>query len=300
MKNRETKMTIKSMTGFGSAEVEGNRGRIQVEIRSYNHRFLDLRLKVHRIMQPMEARIYQWAKKRLVRGRVEILMQWEDLLLDQVTLQFRPEALLFYTELEGRLRDEFGLPGELDISSVIRLKEVVSPSDAKPDLEEAWEDLLAGMEKALEKMEQMQEREGQALRKDLEERFSMLSVELDSIEKTAKSLPEKYQEKLEERVSRLLAPELYDPQRFAQEIVLYVDKIDITEEIVRLRSHLDVARRSLAEDSMKGKRLDFLAQEILRELNTIGSKSAGPDIIHRIVQMKTELEKIREQAQNLL
>ncbi len=248
----------------------------------------------------MEARIYQWSKKRLERGRVEIHVQWEDLRQEDVALQFHPGALRFYRDLETTLRETHGIPGGLDISTLIRLKDVVSAAEEKPDTEETWDDLRPALQSAIQRMQEMQEQEGRTLRDDMVQRVDTLRRELSAIEETARDLPETYRERLEEKVTRLLDPERYDPQRFAQEIVLYVDKIDVTEEIVRLKSHLDVCMKSLEEGSLRGKRLDFLAQEILREVNTIGSKNTHPDIVYRVVTMKTELEKIREQAQNLL
>jgi uncharacterized protein (TIGR00255 family) len=291
---------MKSMTGFGAAEQEGRCGSVRVEMRSYNHRYLDLRLKLHRNVFSLEARVHQWAKKRLTRGKVEIFVHWEEPHGEEALLQFRPEALRFYLTVEGRMREEFGLPGFLDIPAAMRMKEIVSPREEKQEPEETWAEVEPVLEHALRNLEEMQEREGDALRMDIDRRLESLSEELIRVEETARDLPEKYREKLEEKVARLMSPERFDAQRFAQEIVIYVDKMDITEEIVRLRSHLDVCKTALKLGELSGKRLDFLAQEILREVNTIGSKNTHPDIVYRVVNMKTELEKIREQAQNLL
>ena len=126
---------MKSMTGFGTAERQSSQGTVHVEMRSYNHRFLDLRLKLHRDVLPLEARIHAWARKRLERGRVEIRVQRDDRDRETVPLRFHPEALRFYLETAGQMRDAFGLPGELDVPSALRLKEVVSPSDERPDTE---------------------------------------------------------------------------------------------------------------------------------------------------------------------
>jgi len=291
---------MRSMTGFATAQAQGKHGAIHVEMRSYNHRFLDLRLKVHREVLPLEARIHAWARRRLERGRVEIRVRWEEHRLDELPLRFRPEVLRFYLDLEQRMRDEFRLTGGLDVCAALRLKEVVSSTEECLDTEEAWADVQPVLESALRSLQEMQEHEGRLLQQDLTQRILTVLRELERVEEVARSLPEMYRQRLEEKVSRLLEPERYDPQRFAQEIVLYVDRIDVTEEIVRLRSHLDLCRRSMDAGDLSGKRLDFLAQEILREVNTIGSKNTHPDIVYGVVNMKTELEKIREQAQNLL
>jgi len=293
---------MKSMTGFGEAQVQGRHGTILVEMRSYNHRFLDLRLKIHRELLFLEARIHAWARGRLGRGRVEVRVHWEDSGQAEVPLRFRPEVLRFYLDLGERFREEFGLSGRLDVSTALRLKEVVSSVEEHPppDTGQVWADVEPALEQALHALEEMQAREGRILRGDLLQRIHNLCRELQDVEEAARSLPETYRRKLEEKVARLLDPQLFDPQRFAQETVLYVDRIDITEEIVRLKSHLDLCRSSMEAGALNGKRLDFLAQEILREVNTIGSKNTHPDIVYAVVNMKTELEKIREQAQNLL
>ncbi len=293
---------MKSMTGFGTAQVEGVQGTILVEMRSYNHRFLDLRLRLHRELLFLEPHIHAWARRHLTRGRVEIRVQWEDLMRDELPLRFRPEVLRFYLNLQEGLRDMFGLSGSLDVCTALRLKEVVSQVEEHPpaDVETAWAALEPALEEALKALEKMQEREGRILRDDLLARIRTMDHELERVADVARGLPETYRRKLEERVAQLLAPESYDPQRIAQEIVLHVDRIDITEEIVRLRSHLDLCSTSMHAGALEGKRLDFLAQEILREVNTIGSKNTHPDIVYGVVNMKTEIEKIREQAQNLL
>lgn len=291
---------MKSMTGFGAARAEGRRGTVHVEIRSYNHRFLDLRLRLHRDLLPLEPRVHGWARGRLERGRVEIRVEREEREGDTSALRFRPEVLGFYLAVVDRLREEHGLAGELDVCTALRLRDVVSATEERDDPEGAWSEVAPVLEHALESLVAMQEREGRVLQEDLLQRICVLGTELAAIEERARELPDLYRERLREKIAQLMDPDRYDPQRFAQEIVLYVDKIDVTEEIVRLKSHLGQCTRSLEAGDLNGKRLDFLAQEILREVNTIGSKNTHPDIIYGVVAMKTELEKVREQAQNLL
>jgi uncharacterized protein (TIGR00255 family) len=148
-------------------------------------------------------------------------------------------------------------------------------------------------------MEEMQEQEGVALRQDLLKRVGRLSEKLEQIRPIAKEVPIKFRERLEERIASVMNQVQCDPQRIAQEIVLYTDKADVTEEVVRLSSHLGTCERALTDDSMTGKRLEFLVQEIYREVNTIGSKTPSADITYLVVDMKSELEKVREQSQNL-
>jgi uncharacterized protein (TIGR00255 family) len=289
---------MKSMTGFGSAEQAGPRGSLSVEVRSYNHRFLDLRLRVSRPLQSLEPKIYLWARNRLARGRVEMLVKLEEGEAG-FPLEFNPFALRFYLDLEKRLSQEFGVPGKLDMAAVLQLREVVSGQEEAAGREDIWPGVLATLEAAVVRLEEMQTREGSVLQADLLERFRFLSEQLRAVESLTREAPGQFRQKLEERIARLLPPESADPQRLAQEVVLYADRIDVTEEIVRLGSHLEVCRQGVGDGSMGGKRLDFMAQEIHRELNTIGSKSPHSEIVQRIVGMKTELEKIREQIQNI-
>ncbi len=290
---------MKSMTGFGCSEREGMRGTARVEIRSYNHRFLDLRLRVSRALQPLEPRVHQWARERLVRGRVEIILQWEESVAGAEPLRLNKEVLQFYLGLARRLGEEFGVEGALDVQTLLGLRELVSLTEEAPDLEQEWPHVLEAAQEALERMEEMQEREGGFLREDLLSRLRRLGEKLDSIRSLSEDLPGRFRERLEERLSNLLTQVPCDPQRIAQEIVLYTDKTDVTEEIVRLSSHLGTCEQALREGSMTGKRLEFLIQEIYREVNTIGSKTPSADITYLIVDMKSELEKVREQSQNL-
>ncbi len=287
------------MTGFGGAERSGKRGKVQVELRSYNHRFLDIRLRLPRVLQPFEPRIFLWARDRLVRGRVEISMQWSEGEGNPVSMEVNEQALAFYLDLEKRLRGEFGVKGSLDVATLIGLREVVVFAEETVDLEPEWPLILEALEEGAARLEAMQEAEGRTLQADLLARVRFLSDRLDRIEETAKGVPDRYRERLEERISRLVGPTDLDPQRIAQEVAICADKMDVTEEIVRLRSHLDACGKALEDGSMTGKRLEFLLQEIGRELNTVGSKTPCAEITYLVVDMKSELEKIREQSQNI-
>ena len=290
---------MRSMTGFGTADREGKRGAIRIEARSYNHRFLDLRLRVARPLQPLEPRVYQWARDRLVRGRVEMNVHWEELVGGVEPLRLNEESLKFYLDLEKRLREEFGVEGVLDMQTLIPLRDLVFLPENSPDIEEEWTPLLQALEEAVERMEQMQDSEGGVLREDLLVRIRSLMEQRVRIEAMSEDLPDRFRERLEERISKLTNRADMDPQRIAQEIVLYTDKADITEEIVRLSSHLEICEAALVDGSMTGKRLEFLVQEIYREVNTIGSKTPSADVTYVVVDMKSELEKVREQSQNL-
>lgn len=290
---------MKSMTGFGSADKQGSRGKIRVEVRSYNHRYLDVKLRLPKPLLSFESRIYMWARKRLVRGRVDFTLRWEESVIGVVPLQFNPAVVEYYLDLDKRLREDYGVPGALDVPTLLGLRDTVSAVEEQSDVEEEWPTVSDALEGAVKKMEEMQSQEGRTLQQDLLGRIEFLAGQRNKIEVVAKDISGQCREKLEKRLASLVTPGQLDPQRLAQEVVLLTDKMDVTEELVRLASHLEACRTSLDQGTVTGKRLDFLAQEINREINTIGSKSSHTEITHRVVDMKTELEKVREQAQNL-
>jgi uncharacterized protein (TIGR00255 family) len=293
---------MKSMTGFGGGEATGSRGKIQVEVKSFNHRFLEIRLRLPRIYQGFESRLYQWLKNRIERGRVEVLVQAVeyDKHISPVPIMLNRRVVEGYINLARQLKDEYKVQGELDVKTLLSLHDVFQPSEDIESNEEDWIPVLEATEKALEAMGAMQKQEGDAISADLEGRIGVMESRLAEIEEIAKDLPEQFRERLERRLSHILQVDGMDPQRIAEEVVVYADKSDITEEIVRIRSHLKQLWHSVSTCFMPGKRLEFLVQEIHREVNTIGTKSQEPRITHLAVDIKMELEKIREQAQNLL
>jgi uncharacterized protein (TIGR00255 family) len=209
------------------------------------------------------------------------------------------DALTFYLDLGRRLREEFGVGGMLDVNTMVRLKDLVILPEEAADLEKDWSVLHQALEEAAAQMEQMQDREGRLLQEDLLHRVGCLMERCGRIEAMSEDVSGRFRARLEEKVSRLTDGSNVDPQRIAQEIVLYADKTDITEEVVRLSSHLKSCDEALRDGSMTGKRLEFLAQEIHREVNTIGSKTPSAEVTYLVVDMKSELEKVREQSQNL-
>jgi|YNPBryantNP2012_1023418.scaffolds.fasta_scaffold00120_21 uncharacterized protein (TIGR00255 family) len=290
---------VKSMTGFGSAVTAGKLGSIRVEARSYNHRFLDIRVRVHKVYQPLEPLIYQWTREHLNRGRVEISVQLSESWRTGETYVLNENALRFYLEAEKRVREEFGLAGRLDVPTLFGLRDLFVTTDELCDPSEDWPAIEEGLGAALQKMEAMQRKEGAAICDDLLNRISFLAGRLAEVRAASEGLPEQARERIRTRLTDLFGAEAVDQQRLAQEIVYACDKMDVTEEMVRLESHLSACEKGLREGSITGKRLDFLAQEILRELNTVNAKAGHLNIVYAIVDMKTEVEKIRENAQNL-
>lgn len=290
---------MKSMTGFGSAEAVGKAGNVHVEARSYNHRFLDIRLRVHRLYQPLESRIYLWVRDRLARGRVEISLQLSQASQSPAVYALNEPLLKFYLETQKCLQEEFGLPGRLDVPALLSLRDLLVHPEDLLTVEEEWPVVQKALSLALERLKAMQESEGSAIQEDLKGRVLFLKNRLEGIRSTAGMLPDQTRERLRARIEQMCGLEQVDHQRLAQEIIFYCDKMDITEEVVRLESHFEACEKGLQDGTIAGKRLEFLTQEILRELNTINSKATQTEVIYHVVDMKTELEKIRENAQNL-
>ena len=292
---------MRSMTGFGTGEATGTRGKIRVEVKSINHRFLEIRVRLPRMYQGLESRLYQWLRERIKRGRIELAVQMLDYGKQgsSCPVVINGPMVEGYINLASQLRDQYKVQGELDVKTLLSLHDVVQSHEDSDVGDQDWVPVLEAAELAVRGMEAMQEQEGDAMCKDMEERIGVIESRLAEIEAIAKDLPERFRERLEQRLSQIFQVEGIDPQRVAEEVVFYADKTDITEEIVRVRSHVQQLEQTISSSAMQGKRLEFLVHEIHREVTTMGAKSQDHRITHLVVDMKTELEKIREQTQNL-
>ena len=289
------------MTGFGVGEATAGRGRIRVEVKSFNHRFLEIRIRLPKVYQGFEPRLYPWVRDRVERGRVELLVQLleHDKQGSSCPIVLNRETVEAYINLARQVKEHYGVSGTLNVNTLLTLHEVFQPHEDIVVDDEEWNPLVQATERALKEMAAMQSREGEMISKDLDARVGMIEVRLAEIGEIAKDLPGQFRERLERRISQILPFEGTDPQRIAEEVVLYADKTDITEEIVRIQSHVGQLRLALSTGLRPGKKLEFLVQEIHREVNTMGAKSQDYRISHLAVDIKTELEKIREQTQNL-
>ncbi len=293
---------MKSMTGYGIAETTLSGRRCRVEIRSFNHRFLDIRTRVPRPYLAYEARLYQWLRDRIERGRIELNVYLvEEPLDDENTSSVvlnRP-VIEGYIRAARQMKEVYGIAGELDINTLLTLPEVTQAPEQKEAGQEGLDALIMAAEGALRAMEEMKKTEGETISRDLAHRIDCIEDHLRQIEVLSHQLPMRCKEKLEDAIHRLLPAEQVDPHRIAQEVVIYAEKSDINEEIVRLRSHIEQIKQSIANDTLSGKRLEFLLQEMHREITTLGAKAQDTGIVYHVVDVKMELEKIREQAQNL-
>ncbi len=287
------------MTGYGKGRVAINGLTLTVEIKSVNHRYSDLNIKGPRTLLSLEGEIRKQVASRLKRGKIDVFVNVEfngDAAVIPVMNQPLAAA---YIDLFEKMRGAFQLEGGISLELLIAQKDIVTLKERENVEEEVRGCLDQAMNQALDAVEQMRLSEGEATRKEIDERLSGVEKVLARIGERAPQVPEEWRVRLTERLERLAVDHPGDPQRVAQEIAIFSDRCDITEETVRFQSHLDQFRKLLAIDEPVGRQMDFLVQELNRETNTMGSKSNDLELTRLVVGIKAELEKIREQVQNI-
>ncbi|SHJ35133.1 TIGR00255 family protein [Desulfatibacillum alkenivorans DSM 16219] len=291
---------IHSMTAFARGEAQGDDKTISVEIRSVNHRFCEIAVRMPRPWIALEEKIKNRIRQALSRGRVDVTVEVRSQGGSSQVYEADAALARNYYEAVKEVHEALGLSDPIPIDSIIRLNGVINASSVKPDLESDWSLLEQALSQALDALSSMRETEGEALHEDFLGRLKKLEESLESVSSMAASQPEVHLEKLKERLAALLegAADL-DPARLAQEAAFLADKSDITEEIVRARSHIAQFRDILDQEEPPGRSLNFLAQELHREFSTMGSKSSDAGLSHVVVAAKAEVEKIREQVQNV-
>lgn len=288
------------MTGYGRATVVGSEFTVSVDLKTVNNRFLDVHLRMSSELASLEPAVKRRISGRLARGRVDVTVNLERTSTVQYELN-RP-LIAGYVEVLRTLQEEFGLTGELDINSIARL-----PGALQTARDGISEEMAAGVEQAIDEglneLQKMREQEGAILRQEMADRISRIETLVPVLEKAASGLVESYRLRLQKRISELLNREgqviEVDPARLAQEVAYLADRSDVSEEMVRLRSHLSQFREALDSPSETGKMLDFLLQELNREANTTLSKSTDLVIKEAALEIKAEVEKLREQVQNV-
>ncbi len=286
---------VRSMTGYGS----GKGGGYVVEMRSVNHKFLDVSIKMPRVLTALEANIKNALSERFSRGRFDVYVNMEAEGRPGRVFRLDMDAAGQYVGLLGELKEKFGLTGELDLTTVSGFRDIIVEEEQTPDMEEVWAVLEGTLDASMDSLLGMRIREGEVLAADILSRAKTLSSSLNKVEARAPAVVAEYSQRLTERVARLAEGIDVDPDRLGQEVVIFADRSDVTEEIVRARSHLELLENLLSTDEPAGRKMDFLIQELNREVNTMGSKSSDREIAHLVVDMKAELEKIREQVQNI-
>lgn len=288
-----------SMTSFGRGEKTAGDTVWTVEIRSVNHRYCDISVRMPRQYLGLEERIKKEIATCFSRGRIDVIIGLAAGQAETVQLQTNLAlAREYYNSLET-LRQEFSLSEAADLQMVASFKDVITAVDRVEDLDAVWPPLREALSGALQGAMDMRWKEGEALKKDLVARVEEVSRTVTVIEDELPKLVEKREKTLQERLDKLLKGIDIDPMRLAQEVAILTDKSDVTEELVRLRSHIEQFVRFLEMDEPVGRRLDFLMQEFIREINTIASKISNAGVAHQTVDLKNEVEKLREQIQNL-
>ena len=290
---------IRSMTGYGAAELERDGQRLNAEIRSVNHRFCEVSIRAPKLVSLFEDQIRLLIQERLSRGKVNLTITWSGAGDAGEVLKLNDVVADRYVALLEQLRQRYHLDSGLDLRTLSTLPDVFTWEHTALSDEETWSLVRAVVDQACDNMEAMKAREGEALARDFEHRLSLLREELDRVVARAPLRPLEAKDRLINRVQALLGDVEMDPIRIAQEVALMVDRLDCTEECVRLSAHIDQFRSLIEGPELAGRKLNFLLQEMNREANTIASKSNDIEITRAAIVIKEEIERLREQVQNV-
>ena len=290
---------IKSMTGFGRCEVQEESRKFTVEMKSVNHRYLDMSIRMPKKLNFFETSIRTLLKSYADRGKVDIFITYEDLSQSQVSVKYNAALAAEYLKYLNQMAEEFSLDNDVRVSTLSRYPEVFTMEECSEDEDELWNGLKEALEGAFSQFVEMRTKEGERLKEDILLKLDLLSEQIRFIEERSPQIIAEYRTKLEEKMRELLEDTQIDDNRIAAEVILFADKICTDEEVVRLKSHIQHMKETLEESNGIGRKLDFIAQEMNREANTILSKANDLDISNRAISLKTEIEKIREQIQNI-
>jgi len=290
---------IRSMTGYGTAEVERDGIRLTAEIRSVNHRFCEVSLRSPKAVSLFEDRIRQVIAERFSRGKFNLTITWSGAGEAGEELRVNETVADRYVALLEKLRERYHLDSGLDLRTLAALPDIFAWEHTALSDEETWGMVKTLVDSACESMNRMKAREGEALAVDLAKRLGLLREQLDVVAARAPHRPQEAKDRLMTRLKVLLADVEIDPVRVAQEVALMADRLDFTEECVRLEAHLDQFRSLIDGGELAGRKLNFLLQEMNREANTIGSKANDVEVARAVIVMKEEIERLREQVQNV-
>ncbi|MGN0389591.1 MAG: YicC/YloC family endoribonuclease [Wujia sp.] len=290
---------IKSMTGFGRGEQVNEDRKIVVEIKAVNHRFCDMNVKLPKKLNYFESDIRSCLKEYINRGKVDVYITYEDYTKSNVCVKYNKEIASEYIAYLNSMVEDFGLTSDVKPSVIGRFPEVFTLEEQAMDENEIWEHLEIVLREAAEKFVESRLREGENLKQDLLAKLNEMAEIVSYIETKSPEIIEQYKAKLIEKVDELAVNTQIDEQRIATEVTLFADKVCVDEEIVRLKSHIDSTKAILLEGGEAGRKLDFIVQEMNREANTILSKANSLEISNKGIDLKTAIEKVREQIQNI-
>lgn len=290
---------IKSMTGFGRCEVSDASRKFTVEMKAVNHRYLDVNLKMPKKFSFFESSIRNTLKSYIQRGKVDIFITYEDFTENNISVKYNQDVAEEYMKYLEQMAEKFSLEKDIRVSTLSRYPEVLSMEEQNIDEEEIWKSLEKAVKGAAEAFVETRIIEGENLKNDLIGKLDGMLEQVDYIAERSPEIIRAYHTKLEDKVKELLGDTQIDENRILTEVTLFADKICVDEEIVRLRSHIEHTKSTLTEGGGVGRKLDFIAQEMNREANTILSKSNDLDTSNKAIDLKTEIEKVREQIQNI-
>ena len=290
---------IKSMTGFGRCEAVTDECKISVEIKAVNHRYLDLSIKMPKKFNYFEAAMRTLLKDYIQRGKVDVFITYEDYTEDQVSLKYNSTLAAEYMKNFEKMAEQFGLEDDVTVSMLSRCPEVLTMEQVPEDEEHMWAMLQEVLKGAAENFVETRLREGENLKNDLIGKLDHMLSMVDFIEERSPKILEEYRQRLGDKVRELLQNSTIDESRILTEVTVFADKICVDEETVRLRSHIEGMKKELLAGGSVGRKLDFIAQEMNRESNTILSKSNDLEISDQGILLKTEIEKVSEQIQNI-
>ena len=289
-----------SMTGFGRGEYKDDNYQFLVECKTINHKYADINIRLPRKLSFLEDKARILVKDYIKRGRVDLYIKLDLLGSEDVNLKFDEELATQYVSILKQIKDKFDLVDDISVMNIAKFPDVIKTEEKEDDEDKLWSMLKVALENALLKLKEMRSEEAKKLAEDIQNRCDLLKNYIEDIEKYSYNVVIDYKEKLKNRISDMLEdPSIIDESRLAQEVAIYADKSNITEEIVRFKSHIEQLKNTVVKNESIGRKIDFLIQEMNRETNTIGSKSSDLNITNLVVEVKSELEKIREQIQNI-
>ena len=290
---------IKSMTGFGRCEILENNHKFTVELKSVNHRYLDINIKMPKKLGFFESAIRSLLKEYMQRGKVDVFISYEDDTEENFALKYNKEIAAAYLTYLNQMADAFGLENDIRVSTLSRYPEVFTMEEQSVDEKELWTILEKALRGACVQFVDSRIAEGERLAADLTDKLNTMLGYVDFIEERSPIIIAEYRKRLEEKVLELFADRQIDENRIVTEVTIFADKICVDEEMVRLRSHVESTKSTLAEGGSIGRKLDFIAQEMNREANTILSKTTDLEVSDVGINLKTDIEKVREQIQNI-
>lgn len=288
----------KSMTGFGRAEVTADGRKFTVEMKSVNNRYLEIALRMPKVFNPLEAKIREELKMFMERGKVDVYISLEETERSDEKVVYNKALASEYMDALKQISEQFQLPLNVSATQLANFPDVLQMEDVEEE-GDLWTPLKEAIDQAAEQFVAARTREGEFLKNDLLEKLSHMSLEVNELQERAPEIVKEYQAQLTEKVKEMLGDASFDENRILQEVAVYSDHVCIDEEMVRLKSHIEAVQQELQKEGSIGRKLDFLAQELNREANTILSKTVDVESSNIAINLKTEIEKIREQIQNL-